>query len=133
MKNWTSTLLPERTLILVCAADRKRMGKAGVTMAEAYAKASVRSEKELQEQIAQELRRRGIPFQRNRMDKKSTGTLGFPDFCFPLNGQFVGVECKVGANEPTVEQQECLDAIRRNGGQAHVVKGFHAFWRILNQ
>ena len=99
--------------------------------AQVESSADVQSEKKLQELIAGYLRQNNIPFVCPVFGKKTKITLGWPDFTFPFNGKFFGVECKVGANHPTPEQTRCLAAIELNGGIAVVVRSFEEFRRLL--
>lgn len=49
------------------------------------------------------------------------GRAGIPDFICCVNGFFLAIECKAGANEPTALQKLELDAIMQAGGAALVV------------
>lgn len=68
-------------------ADRKSLGKAGRTQAEANEKCEYRSEKELQKQILNLLRLRGIEVIVSRMDRKISNNVGTPDFLFSVLGR----------------------------------------------
>jgi len=46
---------------------------------------------------------------------------GVPDIVACIQGRFVGIECKVGNNKPTVLQLKNLEAIKHNEGVAMVV------------
>ena len=48
-------------------------------------------------------------------------SIGVPDIVACIRGRFVGIECKVGNNRPTVLQHKNLEDIRNNGGIAMVV------------
>lgn len=126
--NWT----PE----MVAAHNRKFIAKDMAASNPIYepaveSKADQQSEKELQELCANYLRQLDIPFNRNRMDRKSSGTVGWPDFSFPFRGKFFAVEFKVGSNHTSPEQARCLAAIERNGGIAVVIRDFEAFRQLL--
>lgn len=112
--------------------DRPK-GVAGMLPQELYSRASIRSEKELQNMIANELLRRGIYFVRQRMDKKAGLKVGTPDFLICLNGRFIGLEVKVGAEHPTAEQQGELERIRQSGGLAFVVRSLDEVRTILEK
>jgi hypothetical protein len=112
--------------------DRPK-GKAGMTMQEIYARAAVRSEREIQEQIANYLRQQNIPFYRARMDKNTTGTIGWPDFTFPYRGRFYGVEVKFGGNHESPEQAKCLGMIQDSGGVGVVVRTLHEVVTLLSK
>lgn len=126
-----STIPSDRMLQLMSPRDRKSSGKVGKLASECQAVIEAKSEKQVQEQIANWLRLNGIPFHRARMDKKTTGTVGFPDFCFPHKGTFYGIEVKVGANKLSFEQEQCLAAIAAHRGIAAVVRSFEEFRRLL--
>jgi Holliday junction resolvase len=49
------------------------------------------------------------------------GRSGVPDIVCCVNGKFLGIECKAGANKPTALQVREIESIRRNGGYAIVV------------
>ena len=49
------------------------------------------------------------------------GRSGVPDIVACLNGKFVGIECKAGANQPTALQVKNLKAIRSAGGLSFCV------------
>ena len=53
-------VLPNNILVRMSPADRKQLGKAGLTAAECAEKAAVKNERELQKLIANELLRNGI-------------------------------------------------------------------------
>lgn len=55
------------------------------------------------------------------------GAAGSPDLIGCLNGQLIGVECKVGKNKPTQLQLEFGARIERNGGQYWVVYSLDDF------
>lgn len=122
--------------------DRKSLGKAGVTSEEAERKRLARSERELQDQIANYLHYKGIFFVRSRMDKKTTTRKGTPDFIFAAR-QHVGssdsfviafptaIEVKVGNNTLTREQEEVRHQMLRNGWRYHVVTTFDEFRRAI--
>jgi hypothetical protein len=74
--------------------EKKRLGKAGLTYGEAQAKQAAREEKELQRQIANLLRLKGIEANVSRMDKRKTDRKSWGDFTFAANGQAVIWECK---------------------------------------
>ena len=50
------------------------------------------------------------------------GTAGIPDIIVCYKGRFVGLEAKVGRNQPTKLQTATIDQIRRAGGTAAVVR-----------
>lgn len=118
------TLLPENILRLMSPADRAALGKGGVNKAEAEAKFIARSEKELQKLIAAELNRRGIWFHQAAMYKRTTGTVGTPDFLFAVNGVPVGLEVKYEKGRVRPEQKKAIEQMRANGWCCFVVYTF---------
>lgn len=61
------------------------------------------------------------------------GRSGIPDIICCVNGHFVGIECKAGANRPTALQARELRAIHDAGGSAFVVneKNIEELWELL--
>ena len=50
------------------------------------------------------------------------GTAGIPDIIVCYKGRFVGLEAKVGKNQPTKLQTATIEQIRKAGGTAAVVR-----------
>lgn len=125
--------IPNHILEKMHPKDRPK-GKAGMTMAEVYARASKRSERETQNQIANYLRQRNIPFNHSRMDKKTTSTIGWPDFTFPYRGRFYGIEVKApDRGDVSPEQAQCLGMIQDSGGIGEVIRSLPELINILNR
>lgn len=79
-------------------------------------------ERKLQEHIAQYLRMRKIPFFRQRMDKRTTGTLGWPDFSFVLpGGKACFFECKVAGRKLTEEQEQVRQRLVAAGANYSII------------
>lgn len=79
-----------------------------------------KSEKVLQEQVANWLRQRNIWFCRSRMDRKTSNGLGTPDFLFAWptcdnHHMPVGVECKSETGRLTDEQEKARCEMRECG------------------
>lgn len=112
-------ILPDRLLKLMSPEDRQSLGKAGTLASEAGAKCADKSEKAMQAEIQAYCDLRGWPCYRNRMDRKSTGRPGTPDFaiCVPMVnrgfyfGAFVAIECKMPGNKPSEEQLDELEKV----------------------
>jgi len=115
--------LPESVMRCIDPAERKKLGRGYATAAETAAKVDLYNERRLHTQIRQLLNLKGIVFFESRMDKKSHGTKGWPDFTFavllqkpnkmdPTNVTCVpipcGWECKVGKGKMSPEQDEML-------------------------
>jgi hypothetical protein len=97
-------------------------------------KADILSERKLQDLINNWLLRNGFYFIRQRMDRKSTLTIGAPDFhvCNKNdNGRMIGLEVKVGNNHPTEEQNREMDRLRNSQGKAFTVRSLEEVIRIL--
>jgi hypothetical protein len=97
-----------------------RTGKECLTVQSA--KEEVKSERQLQEQICALLRNRGIVFQRSRMDRKTTGTVGWPDISFAFNGIPHAWEIKTATGKLSEEQSRCIEAMRKNGWNVQIIR-----------
>ena len=84
---WHVSQLNDRILKLMRPEDRKLFGKAGMTQEEAIKKAQIKSERDLQNQIENYLRLKGIEPIRSRMDKATTNNVGTPDFLFAVGAR----------------------------------------------
>jgi hypothetical protein len=77
-------VLPENILRCLSPADRKSLGKAGMTAEEALQRAAIRNERHLQTLIVNLLRLRGIEPLWHRTDRTSAATIGWPDITFAV-------------------------------------------------
>ena len=59
------------------------------------------------------------------------GTAGIPDIIVCFKGRFVGLEAKVGKNQPTKLQTATIDKIRQAGGTASVVRSVDDVRQII--
>ncbi len=50
------------------------------------------------------------------------GTAGIPDIIICYRGRFIGLECKVGKNKPTMLQSLTIRRILQAGGYAMIVR-----------
>src|SRR5215472_629422 len=80
-------VLPEHILRLVDQRDRAKLGRAGMSAAEANTKCTVDNERKLQNLIDSYLRQRSIEPIRSRSDKRTTINVGTPDFMFAYQGR----------------------------------------------
>lgn len=123
---WTGPL-PDSVLRCMDREARRSLGPAGVTQAEAIEKRDARHEKDLQRQIADWLRLHDIPFHAARMDRRTTGPVGWPDFTFALRPQGqrygvpVAIEVKLPGRKPDEEQQEVLRQLAGSGWAVAIV------------
>lgn len=114
------TILPENILSKMAPKDRASLGKSGITAAEAQAKFQAGEEKKLQGLIANYLGLHQIYFEVDRMDRRTSGKRGRPDFRLCYRGRFIGIECKAANGKLSPEQQKTLDEIKASGGLAIV-------------
>ena len=117
-----SVILPNHFLEKMDPAERRKLGKAGMTAAEALAKAEAKSEGDIQKQISNWLLLHSIAFYRAAMHKKTTGRVGWPDFTFAINGLACAVEVKFGNSDPKPAQKETMRAMKANGWRVAVVR-----------
>lgn len=109
------------------------MGKAGLTSEEANAKQDAESERELQDNVSRLLKLRGIWFFRQRMDKRTRGTVGTPDFLFALKGYPCAFEVKMPGKESTLEQEATHVAMTANGWRVWIIHSERAAIDVLNE
>ncbi len=109
--------LTSRQLKMIPKEQRKQLGKSGETYDEAQERAAHKSEREMQQMIRQWLDLQGWSFSWQRMDKRTRGKLGTPDFvvCVPGStgpgnswrvGLFVAIECKMPKEQLTKDQEK---------------------------
>jgi len=101
--------------------ERKKLGRAGMTRAEALAKYRAGQEKQLQDDVMRWLDLHEIYFESDRMDKKTSGKKGRPDFRCCVMGRWVAFECKTEAGTLSKEQAEQAARLRKSGGTFVVV------------
>lgn len=125
-------VIPNHILKLMRPEDRAPLGKSAMLSSEAQAACDTRSEKQLQTLCENYARQRDIPFFRQRMDRKSNMKKGAPDAFVCAKGRFLAFEFKVGGNQITSDQANCIHDIRKSGGSAYVVREFVEFKDALN-
>lgn len=131
-----SKVLPDAFLSKMDKADRKALGKAGVTNAEAEAKQAFRREKELQQRCVALLRLRNIVCNVSRTDRRKTDKVGWPDltFAFPRTKQHgipCAFECKLAGCHPTPEQVRVMQQMMDNGWVVRVITSEEQFLETL--
>ena len=124
--------IPNHILKLMPQENRKPLGKAGMTSKEIDIVQALRSEKELQRKIADYLRIREIAFCNPRMDKRSTMTLGWPDFTFAIKGMPIAFECKKSNGKTSQDQIKCHQNMTKNGWIVYLVRSFEQAVDIIN-
>jgi hypothetical protein len=102
--------------------ERKRLGKAGITAAQAIQTFRRGQEKELQKQVASYLDLNEIYFENDRMDKKTSGKVGRADFRICYRGKWISAECK--AQGCTLESAQASQAARLRKSGGHFVMVF---------
>jgi hypothetical protein len=107
--------------------ERRKLGRAGITSEEAIVRYSTKKEKDLQGLIWNELHRRGVYVESDRMDKRTSGKKGRADFRCCVkdargDGRWLSLECKVGAGTLTSEQGAEAARLRASGGKFVVVR-----------
>ena len=103
-------------------ADQRACSPSGRTPAEARSAAVAKDERELQKQIAGYLRLLNVWHVQSRMDRRTSNTVGAPDFIFPYRGLGVFWECKCPwSRSLRPEQAHAREAIIAQGGE----------WRLI--
>jgi hypothetical protein len=121
-------LIPQRYIELMSVVDRAQLG---VKNKEEMARAWIaKSERDLQRQLVQYLRLRGIEVLVHRTDKKTGATVGWPDLTFSVmsNGFCApcGWEVKFGSGTLSPEQNDMLARLqaRPNCWRIRVIRTF---------
>jgi hypothetical protein len=117
----SATAIPEHILRLMPQAERRRFGKAGLTVPEIEAKNDHKLEKEIQDQIAQYLQLHEVRFNRSRMDRKTTCVKGWPDFTFCVKGRACFLEVKRPGQKPDPEQSKVIADLIAAGAFVKIV------------
>jgi hypothetical protein len=79
-------------------------------------------EKALQRLCAQWLTLHDIYFEADRMDRRTSGKCGRPDFRICHQGHWLSCECKVAGQPLTQAQEREADRLRNSGGVFVVVR-----------
>ncbi len=98
--------LPPSFLKCLSAADRKSLGKAGMTPEECLSKQEAKTERQLQTQIVNLLRLKGIEPCWHRTDKRSAATVGWPDLTFSIQPGATLWEIKLPTGKLSKEQEQ---------------------------
>ena len=101
--------------------EREKLGKAGLTKAEARALYEHRQERELQRDVWNYLTLKGVYFESDRMDKRTSGKKGRADFRCCVDGKFLALECKVETGTLSKAQAAEAARLRKSGGKFAVV------------
>lgn len=125
--------IPDNILRLMPASERRKMGKAGLTFQEAAQKREAVLEREIHHEIENYLRLRSITYRHDRMDRRTTGTVGWPDFTFAVRGVPCGIEVKRPGNEPDPDQLRCHAGLLRDGWRVMVVYSVADVVRLVHE
>jgi uncharacterized protein YfiM (DUF2279 family) len=109
--------LSEGLLQALPPAERKRLGRAGMTRQEAATKYAAGQEKELKKDVVNEIYRRGGWLFEQPMSKRTRGRPGVPDIIACYRGLFLAVELKAAGGTMTQEQGQEAVAIRKASGR----------------
>ncbi len=104
----------------VSKIDKKDRSRKWVTQAEAEGTYRAGEERKLQNLIANYLSLHDIYFERDRMDKRTRGKVGRPDFRICYRGRFLAIECKTNYGIVSSKQAGEMARIRKSGGRACV-------------
>lgn len=139
-----SKSLPENIRKCMPKEDRKVLDTP--TLSESDEKALWAKEKKLQEQVASLLRLKNIWYHRSRMDKKTRGPKGTPDFLFSFNARRwthdgglvyqavpIAWECKVDNKPLTDDQADTQDLMIQNGWNFRTIYSLEGAKRHLDE
>lgn len=127
------TELTDRQRGLMSAKQRGALRMAAMTADEAQERFQAGQEKELQKLISNFLNLNEIYFETDRMDRKTSGAKGRPDFRICYRGRWLSVECKADKGRLSKEQTATLERIRKSGGIVIVAFGLEAVRRALRE
>lgn len=122
------TFVPANITACMSPDDQRAFSPTRRTPEETREAAAAKDEREIQRQVANYLRLLRVPFNQDAMNKRRTGTLGWPDFTFPYRGRcdararFVAWEVKpVWSQKLRPEQSAVAEAIKATGAE----------WRLI--
>ena len=107
----------EGFLQAIQAEERKKLGKAGMTKAEAQAVYARGQEKDLKKVVLNELLRQGAWVFDQPMSKRTRGRPGVPDILGCYRGAFFAVELKASGQPLRQDQAQEAVAIRKSMGR----------------
>ena len=116
------TVLREGFLQAMPEEERRRLGKAGMTQAEAEAVFKSGQEKELRSLVLKELNRRGAYVFHQQTNKRTRGPKGAPDLMCCYRGRFLAVELK--AFHQTLQPDQAQEAVRIRNADGRFVLCF---------
>lgn len=123
--------LPDNITRLMSPEERAKRGI--MSNAEITARNIAISEKKLQEDAYAYLsQHRGLTIGKNRMDRKTSYTVGWPDMVFCYRGHACALEFKVDSNTTSKEQDECIAGMTRDGWKVAIVRSLPEVQAFLN-
>ncbi len=120
--NLSSNHIPPHLLPLMPESERKRLGKAGLTVAEAVAIADDKAELDLQGDIAGYLRLHEVEYIKPDGRKRSPLPKGWTDFTFAYRGVPVAMEVKTATGKLSVDQENLHPKLAANGWRVGIVR-----------
>lgn len=101
------------------------MGKAGLLASECHAIAVAKCERELQGQLVNLLRLKGVRFVVNqRFGVKTTAPKGTPDILFSFKGISCAWEVKMPKEHPRPDQVKAMEEMTEDGWQCAVIRSY---------
>jgi hypothetical protein len=113
-------MLTEAQKRLMPKAERRKLGRAGLTRAEALHIATTRLEREIHDQFSSFCLRNGIDVWHSNPTKKSSIGTGLPDFLCWKGGRAICIEFKIKGNPLSKIQESRIDTLIAHGNPVHV-------------
>lgn len=129
-----TTILPDNILTKMSPEARKALGVAGKTAAECEAALQDTSERKLQSDMVNLLNQKGLFFNRSAFHKRSTGKVGFPDYCIWFKGgSSILVEAKTEKGKLSTEQEQVhQEFYEKTGKKVTVIRDLQTFKTLLD-
>jgi hypothetical protein len=110
-------ILPDHIVTKIAdPAERKALGKAGMTTSEASDKYAFDTEREMHSKFSSYCLLHGILFEHENPAKRSTACPGWPDYrLFGPGGHFMALEFKVRPNRLTGDQEAVKAELEKRG------------------
>lgn len=118
-----SQAIPNHILKLMPKEARPK-SVAGMTHDELKDHNTVKLEKNIHDDIISYLRRNYIPFDHSRMDRKSTNTVGQPDFAIYIHNRVLFLEVKCSNGKLSEEQIKRHAELEAYGNKIEVVYSY---------
>jgi hypothetical protein len=113
-------MLTEAQLRLIPEADRKPLGKLGLTKAEALRQETFKLERKIHDEFSGFCQRNQITIWHSNPVRKSSIRPGLPDFLCWKSGRAIAIEFKVAPNKLTTEQEIVFTELKANKNPAYV-------------